>query len=129
MLCPCYIRVHAQVLVGSCPKCAADLDRLVDEAGAEAILCLQSDDCLEAMGIDIEARSCLLLLACAACQRRLPAPPATELNRRWGVGDATAPSTMRCRAYEGAVRALYGRCTGAVFIGAHWRAHLRQQQD
>lgn len=31
------------------------MDRLVDEAGAEAILCLQSDDCFSAMGIDIEA--------------------------------------------------------------------------
>ena len=37
---------------GACPRSAADVDRLVDEAGVEAILCLQSEDCWKAMGID-----------------------------------------------------------------------------
>jgi len=32
----------AQVIVGSCPRCAADVDRLVDEAQVESILCLQA---------------------------------------------------------------------------------------
>lgn len=31
-------------------------DRLVNEAGVEAILCLQSDDCLDALGIPMQAR-------------------------------------------------------------------------
>lgn len=43
-----------QIIVGACPKEAAHVDRIVDEAGVEAILCLQSDDCFSAMGIDIE---------------------------------------------------------------------------
>lgn len=32
-----------QAFVGSCPRSAADVDRLVDEAGISAILCLQCD--------------------------------------------------------------------------------------
>lgn len=44
-----------KVVVGSCPMSAADVDRLVDEAGAEAILCLQSGACFDAMGVDIDA--------------------------------------------------------------------------
>lgn len=43
-----------QIVVGACPKEAAHVDRLVEEAGVEAILCLQCDDCFFAMGIDIE---------------------------------------------------------------------------
>jgi len=41
-----------EVLVGSCPRSAVDVDRLAEEAGCGAILCLQSDACFEALGID-----------------------------------------------------------------------------
>eukprot|EP00898_Chlorokybus_atmophyticus_P003983 jgi/Chlat1/4586/Chrsp290S04331 len=39
------------ILVGSCPRSAADVDRLVNEAGVQAILNLQSDACFEALQI------------------------------------------------------------------------------
>jgi len=42
---------EATILVGSCPKTPADVRRLKEEAGVEAILSLQSDVCLEAMGV------------------------------------------------------------------------------
>ena len=41
-----------QVFVGSCPRSASDVDELVKGTGATAILCLQSDLCLEALQID-----------------------------------------------------------------------------
>jgi len=34
--------LFAQVIVGSCPKCAADVHRIADESPATAILCLQA---------------------------------------------------------------------------------------
>ena len=43
-----------EVYVGSCPRSAADVERLAD-AGVQALLCLQSDDCFAALGIDGEA--------------------------------------------------------------------------
>ncbi|KAK3247505.1 hypothetical protein CYMTET_42998 [Cymbomonas tetramitiformis] len=46
---------NPSVLVGSCPRSPEDVDRLVEEAGVEAIVCLQSDDCFQALGIDWEA--------------------------------------------------------------------------
>jgi hypothetical protein len=45
----------ARVLIGSCPRGPADVDRLVDEAGVEAIVCLQCSLCHEAMEIDWQA--------------------------------------------------------------------------
>jgi len=44
--------ITSNIIVGSCPRSAADLDRLVNEAGIEAIICLQSDVCFEALKID-----------------------------------------------------------------------------
>ncbi|XP_075265350.1 uncharacterized protein LOC142357677 [Convolutriloba macropyga] len=44
--------VHEGIIVGSCPRDAKDMKRLVKEAGVEAVVCLQSDDCHKAMGID-----------------------------------------------------------------------------
>ena len=43
---------RARVLIGSCPRNAEDVDRLVDEAGVEAIVCLQCSLCHAAMEID-----------------------------------------------------------------------------
>ena len=43
---------RARVLIGSCPRRAEDVDRLVDEAGVEAIVCLQCSLCHAAMEID-----------------------------------------------------------------------------
>jgi len=45
---------ESKLFCGSCPRTPDDVDRLVDEAGVEAILCLQSDVCFEAMDIDWE---------------------------------------------------------------------------
>lgn len=45
-------QITSQIVVGSCPRSAADVDRMVDEAGISAIICLQSDACFEAMQID-----------------------------------------------------------------------------
>lgn len=46
---------RARLLIGSCPRSAADVDRLVDEAGIEAIVCLQCAVCHTAMEIDWQA--------------------------------------------------------------------------
>ncbi|KAK3250987.1 hypothetical protein CYMTET_39664 [Cymbomonas tetramitiformis] len=43
-----------EILVGSCPRSAEDMERLANEAGVEAILSLQSDVCIQAMEIDAE---------------------------------------------------------------------------
>ncbi|GMH34854.1 hypothetical protein BSKO_02715 [Bryopsis sp. KO-2023] len=43
------------VIVGSCPRAPQDLERIAEEAGATAVLSLQCDLCLKALGIDWEA--------------------------------------------------------------------------
>lgn len=40
------------IVVGSCPRSPQDIDRIASEAGATAILSLQSDVCLEALQVD-----------------------------------------------------------------------------
>lgn len=40
------------ITVGSCPRSPGDIDRIVDEAGCDAILCLQCNDCHSALQID-----------------------------------------------------------------------------
>ena len=42
------------MMIGSCPRSPGDIDRLIDEAGVEAIVCLQCELCHEAMEIDWE---------------------------------------------------------------------------
>ena len=44
----------AKLIIGSCPRSPADVDRLIDEAGVEAIICLQCTLCHGAMKIDWE---------------------------------------------------------------------------
>ena len=34
-------QINSQIVVGSCPRSASDIDRIVDEAGISAIICLQ----------------------------------------------------------------------------------------
>ena len=34
-------QINSQIVVGSCPRSASDIDRMVDEAGISAIICLQ----------------------------------------------------------------------------------------
>ena len=34
-------QINSQIVVGSCPRSASDVDRMVDEAGISAIICLQ----------------------------------------------------------------------------------------
>ena len=45
---------ECSMLIGSCPRSPGDIDRLIDEAGVEAIVCLQCEMCHEAMEIDWE---------------------------------------------------------------------------
>ncbi|KAL3160573.1 hypothetical protein ABBQ32_010511 [Trebouxia sp. C0010 RCD-2024] len=45
-------QINSDIVVGSCPRSASDVDRMVDEAGISAIICLQSEACFEAMQID-----------------------------------------------------------------------------
>mmetsp|Transcript_5611 Transcript_5611/g.16038 ORF Transcript_5611/g.16038 Transcript_5611/m.16038 type:complete len:416 (-) Transcript_5611:646-1893(-) len=47
-------RITEDITVGSCPRSPSDLDRLVDEAGIDAVICLQSELCHEALQIDWE---------------------------------------------------------------------------
>lgn len=42
----------AGIIVGSCPRTPEDVDRLIDEAGVEAIVCLQCSLCHGALKID-----------------------------------------------------------------------------
>ena len=44
----------ASMIIGSCPRTAEDVDRLVDDAGVEAIICLQCTLCHGALKIDWE---------------------------------------------------------------------------
>ncbi|KAK9843931.1 hypothetical protein WJX84_009299, partial [Apatococcus fuscideae] len=44
--------ISPEIVVGSCPRSPSDVVRIKQEAGATAILCLQSDLCHEAMQID-----------------------------------------------------------------------------
>jgi len=41
-----------KLIIGSCPRTPADIDRLIDEAGIEAIICLQCTLCHGALEID-----------------------------------------------------------------------------
>lgn len=45
-------RINDNIIVGSCPRSPSDVDRLVDEAGIDAIICLQSELCHEALQIE-----------------------------------------------------------------------------
>jgi len=47
--------IEEGILVGACPRKPADLDVIASRAGATAVLCLQSDDCFAALGIDHDA--------------------------------------------------------------------------
>ena len=43
------------IFVGSCPRSASDVSAIAAGTGATAILCLQSDDCLTALNVDMDA--------------------------------------------------------------------------
>ncbi|MBE2295776.1 MAG: hypothetical protein IAF00_12535, partial [Phycisphaerales bacterium] len=44
--------IRPDLVIGSCPRSPADLDRLQAEAQVSAVLSLQDDECLEKMQID-----------------------------------------------------------------------------
>ncbi|EEH57296.1 uncharacterized protein MICPUCDRAFT_58020 [Micromonas pusilla CCMP1545] len=44
----------SKLVIGSCPRSPADVDRLIDEGGVEAIICLQCTLCHGALEIDWE---------------------------------------------------------------------------
>ena len=45
---------ECSMMIGSCPRSPGDIDRLIDEAGVEAIVCLQCELCHAALEIDWE---------------------------------------------------------------------------
>eukprot|EP01025_Chloroclados_australasicus_P016688 TRINITY_DN1845_c1_g1_i1.p1 TRINITY_DN1845_c1_g1~~TRINITY_DN1845_c1_g1_i1.p1 ORF type:complete len:457 (-),score=47.06 TRINITY_DN1845_c1_g1_i1:414-1712(-) len=47
-------KVLEDVAVGSCPRTTSDINRILKEAGCNAVLSLQCDDCLKALQIDFE---------------------------------------------------------------------------
>ncbi|KAG0566519.1 hypothetical protein KC19_7G069500 [Ceratodon purpureus] len=47
--------ITPNIIVGSCPRSPGDVDRMVDEAGIDAILNLQSGLCFDALKIPIDA--------------------------------------------------------------------------
>lgn len=47
--------ITSNIIVGSCPRSPGDIDRMVDEAGIDAILNLQSNLCFEALKIPYDA--------------------------------------------------------------------------
>lgn len=51
--------IRSDLLIGSCPMSATDLDTIKAETGATALLSLQTDECLEHFGLNYaEQRSC-----------------------------------------------------------------------
>ncbi|GJP36634.1 hypothetical protein CLOM_g21118 [Closterium sp. NIES-68] len=48
-------RIAPGVMVGSCPRSPSDIDRIVDESGATAVVNLQSDLCFDALQIPFAA--------------------------------------------------------------------------
>lgn len=57
--------ITPNIVVGSCPRSPGDVDRMVDEAGIDAVLNLQSDLCFDALKIpfdSIRARAVTLFL-------------------------------------------------------------------
>jgi hypothetical protein len=46
--------IRNDILIGSCPIRRADIDRICDEAGVDALLSLQTNDCRAALGINYE---------------------------------------------------------------------------
>lgn len=48
-------QIRDDIVVGSCPRTTADLDRFREQVGITAMLSLQTDLCREALGIDYEA--------------------------------------------------------------------------
>lgn len=51
--------VRSDLLIGSCPMAVEDVERIIDDTGATAILSLQSDACRSAFAIDYDAhRAC-----------------------------------------------------------------------
>ncbi|GAQ81461.1 Dual specificity protein phosphatase family protein [Klebsormidium nitens] len=47
--------ITPDIAIGSCPRSASDVDRIVDEGGFNAIINLQSDLCFDALEIPIDA--------------------------------------------------------------------------
>lgn len=47
--------VRTDMVIGSCPMIIEDIDRICEEAGATALLSLQSEECRSAFGIDYES--------------------------------------------------------------------------
>lgn len=47
--------ITPNIIVGSCPRSPEDIDRMVDEAGIDAVLNLQSNLCFDALKIPFEA--------------------------------------------------------------------------
>ena len=47
--------VRTDMVIGSCPMIIEDIDRICEEAGATALLSLQSEECRAAFGIDYES--------------------------------------------------------------------------
>lgn len=46
--------VRHDIVVGSCPVRPSDVDRIVEDGRAEAVLSLQTDDCRAAVGVEAE---------------------------------------------------------------------------
>ena len=46
--------IRNDILIGSCPTRPADIDRICDETGADALLSLQTDECRAALGINYQ---------------------------------------------------------------------------
>ncbi len=44
--------IRHDIVVGSCPTRPCDVDRIADDAGVDALLSLQTDDCRGALGIE-----------------------------------------------------------------------------
>jgi hypothetical protein len=104
--------IRDDIVVGSCPVRPADVDRIRDDAGAGALLSLQTDDCRAGLGIDGAA------LAAHAARRGLvavnvPLPDFDPEAQRRGLPEAV----RSLAALLAAGHRTYVHCTAGVNRG------------
>ena len=104
---------HPGIIVGSCPRSAADMQRLVDEAGVSAVLSLQSDLCLEALEIDWEGLVRPAGAGLGVLMHRVGVRDFDRLDQAAMLPVAVRALAALCRACDGR-GPVYVHCTAGI---------------
>ena len=101
---------NCSTLIGSCARTPEDIDRLIDEAGVEAIVCLQCGMCHEALGIDWEPirKRCLERGVVIV---RVAVRDFDRLDQSRRLGDMTRAFNL---LHDGMGRKTYVHCTAGI---------------